>query len=146
MRPGILKEDLKNLSFVDDHFDYIISQHILEHIKDDDKALTEIIRVLKPNGKLLLSLSLYDNNESINFEKPDSQGHYWLYGKDIIKKLNQYGFRVKVFSYNQKSNGEIKYIGNNLQFVTKNYRFDSILECTKPRKFTNILKSLFKKT
>ncbi|MCX8054695.1 MAG: class I SAM-dependent methyltransferase, partial [Ignavibacteria bacterium] len=48
------KIDLTHIIFENDTFDYVIANHILEHIPDYQKALKEIFRVLKPNGTAIL--------------------------------------------------------------------------------------------
>jgi ubiquinone/menaquinone biosynthesis C-methylase UbiE len=40
----------EELPFEDNYFDMVYSSHVLEHIPNKDKALAEIVRVLKPNG------------------------------------------------------------------------------------------------
>lgn len=39
----------------DNHFDFVVCFQVLEHIKNDDFFIREIYRVLKPNGKLILT-------------------------------------------------------------------------------------------
>lgn len=53
---GIRNESLTRLTFPDDHFDQILSFDVLEHIPDYRAALAECHRVLKPGGRLLLSV------------------------------------------------------------------------------------------
>lgn len=43
------------IPFKDNFFDLVISTEVLEHVNDPDIFLREIYRVLKPNGKLLLT-------------------------------------------------------------------------------------------
>ena len=43
-------EDIQNLSFPNDYFDLVITEDVLEHIRDYKKALVEIRRVLKQGG------------------------------------------------------------------------------------------------
>lgn len=50
---GIRHENALNLSFHDNELEYIISNDVLEHVPDIDKALSEIVRCLKPGGKLI---------------------------------------------------------------------------------------------
>lgn len=59
---GIRNEDLTNLSFNDEQFDFIISLEVLEHIPDYLKALKECFRVLKKNGKILLTFPFNKNS------------------------------------------------------------------------------------
>ena len=44
--------DALRLPFPDDTFDRIIASEVLEHVSDDQVALDEILRVLKPGGTL----------------------------------------------------------------------------------------------
>lgn len=48
--------DVYHLPFPDNFFDTVIASEILEHLKDDKKALKEIKRVLKPQGAFLVSV------------------------------------------------------------------------------------------
>ncbi|MHB8138820.1 MAG: class I SAM-dependent methyltransferase [Smithellaceae bacterium] len=47
--------DAMNLPFNDHSFTHVISSEVLEHLKDDRKALMEIARVTKPNGVLMVT-------------------------------------------------------------------------------------------
>jgi len=51
--------DGTNLNFKDSSFDVIISFETIEHIKHYDKFLSELKRVLKPNGVLIMSTPNY---------------------------------------------------------------------------------------
>ncbi len=46
--------DATQLPFADESFDHVLSFDALEHIQDQSKALSEIARVLKPSGSLLI--------------------------------------------------------------------------------------------
>ncbi len=50
----ILVEEGKNLPFDDETFDLVIASQSLHHIKNVDKMLREIHRVLKPEGKFFI--------------------------------------------------------------------------------------------
>lgn len=45
----------EKLPFQDNTFDCVLFSDVIEHVSDDRKSLKEICRVLKPNGKLLLT-------------------------------------------------------------------------------------------
>lgn len=49
-----LKEDAEKLSFKNNSFDFVVSFDALEHIENKEKVIKEMIRVLKPGGKLLI--------------------------------------------------------------------------------------------
>ncbi len=48
--------DLIKLPYKDETFDFISALDVLEHIKDDDLAASEICRILKKNGILVLTV------------------------------------------------------------------------------------------
>jgi len=47
-------EQLEQLSFDDNHFDFVHCRGVLMHIPDWERALGELCRVLKPGGKLIV--------------------------------------------------------------------------------------------
>ncbi len=51
--------DITCLPFKDDFFDLVICSEVLEHIQDEEKAVQEIIRVLKHGKTLALSVPRY---------------------------------------------------------------------------------------
>ena len=46
--------DITNINFENNYFDFIVCNHVLEHIQDDRKATNELFRVLKPGGEAIL--------------------------------------------------------------------------------------------
>src|ERR1043165_9551537 len=49
---GVLQIPPNVLPFPDQSFDVIVSLDYLEHVHDDDSAMSELWRVLKPGGRL----------------------------------------------------------------------------------------------
>ena len=45
----------ENLPFTDDTFDVVISNGVINLIPDKEAAMSEIIRVLKPTGRLMVA-------------------------------------------------------------------------------------------
>jgi SAM-dependent methyltransferase len=60
----------ENLPFPNDYFDLILSHEVLEHVQDDRQAVAEIIRVLRPGGRL----TLFVPNRGYPYE---THGIYW---------------------------------------------------------------------
>ncbi len=58
-RVKIIKAGLYSLPYPDNYFDCIIASEILEHVKDDKKALFELKRILKKNGTLIITVPHY---------------------------------------------------------------------------------------
>lgn len=100
--------DITDIPFKENTFDYIISNHIMEHIKDEKKAVSEIKRVLKPNGKWIFSFPIctdmktYENDEIImpedKLEAYGQEDHVRLYGFDYKERFENYGLKIEVFS------------------------------------------------
>ena len=51
-------EDITHISFPDKYFDYIICNHVLEHIKDEKAAFMELKRCIKTDGKVVFSVPI----------------------------------------------------------------------------------------
>lgn len=92
--------------YENESFDFFICSHVLEHVKDDKKALSELYRILKIGGKGILMTPIIDKNgvfdEDINIKDEDirwkrfAQGdHVRLYEKRIfIDRVNSAGFKI----------------------------------------------------
>ena len=53
---GISAADITSLPFETESFDHVICSEVMEHIPDDSKAAGELVRVLKPEGNLVVSV------------------------------------------------------------------------------------------
>lgn len=103
--------DVGKLPFKSSTFTTIVCIDVLEHVGDDKKAISEIKRVLKRGGKLIISVPnksfpfTYDPINSFlsvfNAHFPIglwSWGHKRLYSEKQIKKiLTTFGFRIDKF-------------------------------------------------
>ena len=54
-------QDLQALTFPDDSFDLVVTQDVMEHVVDPDRAFAEIARVLRPDGIHLFTVPLHAN-------------------------------------------------------------------------------------
>jgi len=60
----------ESLPYQTDYFDTIISHEVIEHVLDDRQSAAEMVRVLRPGGRIVL----FCPNRWYPFE---THGHYW---------------------------------------------------------------------
>lgn len=58
-------QDVQNLTFANNSFDICTSAEVFEHVPDDKKGFSEILRVLKPEGFHAFTVPLTPNRETI---------------------------------------------------------------------------------
>jgi ubiquinone/menaquinone biosynthesis C-methylase UbiE len=108
-----VKLDVQHMPFEDNTFDWVLCNHVLEHVPDDRKAMREILRVLKPSGTAIMQVplradwdqtledpSITDKEERIRlFGQYD---HLRMYGQDYPKRLEEEGFTVEEFDISKE--------------------------------------------
>jgi SAM-dependent methyltransferase len=93
--------DITNLPFYDNSFDTVICSEVLEHILDDKKAMSELVRILKSGKILAVSVPRFWP-EKICWLLSDeyfnaNMGHVRIYKKaSLIKDIESLG--VKLFA------------------------------------------------
>ncbi|MGB3006848.1 MAG: methyltransferase domain-containing protein [Chitinophagaceae bacterium] len=102
--PDTIYLDITDMSqFPDNTFDFLFCSHVLEYIKEDQKALAELFRVLKKGGKAIISVPIrfghYETIEDPSITDPQEQallygdtGHLRYYGEDYKEKVKNAGF------------------------------------------------------
>jgi len=102
--------DICNLPFEDQTYDLILCNHVLEHIPDDRKAMSEIYRILKKGGTAILQVPL-ENERNTTFEDDSitdreerrkifgQYDHVRVYGMDYFDRLKKIGFEVSAIDY-----------------------------------------------
>jgi SAM-dependent methyltransferase len=91
------KVDILGLPFKDGSYDFVFASHVLEHIADDEKAIQEIRRILKPNGLAILPVPVVcDKTIEYSEANPHEAGHVRAPGLDYYEKYKKYFRRVDV--------------------------------------------------
>jgi len=133
---AMVKMDITNIDYPDNSFDIIFCNHVLEHIQNDIKAMSELYRVLKEGGMAILLVPMSSNNttyEDRSIVAPEKRleafghhDHVRFYGKDYLERLQSVGFAVLAISEEEYlSQKEIK------RYSGINDHYDIIVQCTK---------------
>lgn len=101
--------DACQLPFMAESFDAVIGVCALEHFYDPDSSLKEIVRILRPNGRLWLSVDAF-NHPSI--KKRDLEMFrirhkvIQFYPLEVLSKLLEtHGLRIEAYKYLLRSKG-----------------------------------------
>lgn len=98
--------DIQNMKDIkDESYDYFICSHVLEHVKDDKKAMAELYRILKQDGIGLFLVPIDLNAKKIDEEWGLSEAENWRrFGqgdhcrryvkKEMLDRLEKTGFIV----------------------------------------------------
>jgi ubiquinone/menaquinone biosynthesis C-methylase UbiE len=94
---NVVTGDVSKLPYKNNFFDIVSCMDVLEHIENEEKAIKEIFRVLKPGGELILTVPALP----FLFSKHDnSQGHFRRYNRKYLRKiLESSGFKEERLSY-----------------------------------------------
>ncbi len=90
LRPHLLQADVMSLPYDDQSFDVVMAAHVLEHLPDPQRALAEMIRVLKPGGMVFLCVtrpSLFGALVQLLWRTwaiTEQQGIAWLHGFQLV--------------------------------------------------------------
>jgi len=102
-----VKMDIHKVPFGDNTFDVIFCNHVMEHVQDDIKAMSELRRVMKPTGWAVIQVPFFYPLKEDTFEDSEITGstdrekafgqddHVRMYGKDYPERLRKAGFTVR---------------------------------------------------
>ena len=102
-----VKMDAHDIPFEEASFDMVFCNHVLEHVTDDIKVMSEIFRVMKPGGWGILQIPLFFPLAEKTTEDPTitdpkireelfgQDDHVRKYGLDYADRLRNAGFNVE---------------------------------------------------
>ena len=95
-RVGAVRGDALDLPFADGAFDRVIASEVLEHIPDDERAMAELARVLRPGGTMAVTVPRC-GPEFVNWALSDDYhdvpgGHVRIYRRrQLVARLHAAG-------------------------------------------------------
>ena len=114
---AMVQMDLTDIQFPDETFDIILCSHVLEHIPDDRKAMSEMRRVLKTGGWAAVQVPVYGETtyEDFSITAPEERekafgqkDHVRKYGVDLQDRLHAGGFKVARIRYANSISPELR--------------------------------------
>lgn len=114
---AMIHMDIRDITFGDKTFDLIICSHVLEHVADDRRAISEMFRVVKPGGCVMVQIpvrtSLEKTFEDSSIVSPEGRqqhfgqsDHVRVYGRDCIDRLKGSGFIAKEWEFPASQSGD----------------------------------------
>jgi SAM-dependent methyltransferase len=129
-----VKMDIHQIPFDADSFDVVLCNHVLEHVDDDIKAMSEICRVLKGQGYAVLQIPIFSPLPEVTLEDRSitdprerekafgQDDHVRKFGKDYPKRIDSSGLTSVVSRFTSElapdditryglAAGEVLYLG-----------------------------------
>jgi SAM-dependent methyltransferase len=97
---GLLAADITRLPFGDHSFDLVLCSEVLEHIPNDDVAVAELLRILKPGCQLVVSVPRWWPEKLCwglsKAYRNTAGGHLRIYRRaPLVKKICRAGTRYR---------------------------------------------------
>ncbi|MBR9682920.1 class I SAM-dependent methyltransferase [Candidatus Woesearchaeota archaeon] len=88
----VVHSDAHNLPFKNNSFDAVFCNTVLEHVKEPNQIIKEIKRVLKPQGKLLISIPFLQeiHSDPDDYQRYTPEGLRNLLNKHKIQTIRQH--------------------------------------------------------
>mgnify|MGYP005645102559 CR=1 FL=1 len=123
-------DDFMKLPFPDNHFDLIHGNTVLEHVPDTKKAVTELVRVLKKDGHILVTV-------------PNSNRKFS--GHDLYHNINRFNYFSRTFFpkelesfFTENSCEIVDRFGNGCVYFYPSYLPRYVMEKIRSRKQSSI--------
>lgn len=100
--------DLHDIPLEDNRFEVVFCNHVMEHVDDPIRCMSELHRVMKPGGWAIMQVpqdfSRAETYEDSSITSPEErEKHFWqkdhvrLFGRDYPQYLEKAGFTVEEF-------------------------------------------------
>ena len=115
-----VKMDIHSIPFPENTFDTVLCNHVLEHVDDDIKAMSEIRRVLKPGGYSVMQVPFFspvpektveDSNLKDAREREIAFGqddHVRKYGNDYPSRIERAGLKSVVSRFSSELEDDVR--------------------------------------
>lgn len=95
LHSAMIQLDLQAIDLPDASLDVVLTPHVLEHVPDTDKALSELFRVMKPGGHVFLQVPIPQAVTKVP-EEPEYHGDntlvFFRFGWDLADTIRSHGF------------------------------------------------------
>jgi len=123
----IFTGSLKRASYPSDYFDAITLWDVLEHVTDPSSTLSEVKRIMKPDGILILRVPNYDSWGARIFGQTwaglDAPRHLYVFSrKNLITVLDKNGFSTPKLS---SFSGSFPMFVISVKFLLNKYNINS---------------------
>ena len=89
--------DICALPFPDDSFDLVLATDVIEHVDDDARALREVLRVLRPGGKALITVPAFSSLWGLQDDKSFHKRRYTM--PTLLSKVGAAGLTPNTYYY-----------------------------------------------
>lgn len=89
----LIRGDACKLPFPENAFDFVLATDIIEHIEDDNRALAEINRVLRPGGQALITVPAFQSLWGLQDDKAFHVRRYRR--RPLLERIARAGLTVK---------------------------------------------------
>lgn len=133
-----IRLDITDIDLPGGSYDMVICNHVLEHVSSYEKALSELNRILKDGGKLIISFPIDPKLDTVFEQEAETaeerirlfgqRDHVRVFGSDSAAVIGSFGFDVSVIDTSKMSASILPVTG------PADYDSDQIFYCVKAAK------------
>lgn len=154
-KDNILCIDLQNIPFENDSFDIVVTEDVLEHVENIEKALNEINRILKMDGFHIFTVPVHENTITMSRKRKPNVYHgdpirpegivvMTDFGRDLPDFVDRFGMKTSLkLCHRFHAPEEISFIDDEYESYNQNkqalmevFRYNSIVVIS--RKIKNL--------